>query len=166
MVRRGIVAVVEPSTGQGQTEVPIIVGAGIPYLVVTGASTAELTSPGVYDLEGGIAASLGAMALSARQHGIKQTALIVENVPAAVQGAQEVGGIVYKAAGVGLDIVAANEGTADISPQLQSAVSNGADAVGVIGDVTLCRSFLKAYRKLGLALPRYVLSTCQAPGHP
>ena len=50
-----------------------------------------------------------------------------------------------------------------MSPQLQTAVSGGASAVGVIGDVTLCSSFLKGYETLGLKLPRYVLSTCQDP---
>ncbi len=59
MVQHGVVAVVEPFTGQGQTEVPTIVGAGIPYIVVTGASTAELTTPGAYALEGGFPAYLG-----------------------------------------------------------------------------------------------------------
>src|SRR5580704_13935214 len=163
MVQHHVVAVVEPFTGQGQTEVPTIVGAGIPYIVVTGASTAELTSPGAYDLDGGFASYLGAMALSAKQHGLTKVAFVVENVPAAIQGVQALGAIVYKAAGVGLDVVPVNPGTADISPQLQSAVSSGANAVGVIGDVTLCSSFLKAYNTLGLSLPRYVLSTCQDP---
>jgi branched-chain amino acid transport system substrate-binding protein len=163
MVQHGVVAVVESFTGQGQTEVPTIIGAGIPYIVVTGASTAELTSPGAFALEGGFPAYLGAMALSAKQHHFKKVAFVVENVPAAIQGTQELGGIVYKAAGVGLDVVPVNAGTADISPQLQSAVSSGADAVGVIGDVTLCSSFLKAYNTLGLSLPRYVLSSCQDP---
>ncbi len=166
MVQHGVVAVIESFTGQGQTEVPTIVGAGIPYVVVSGGSTAELTSPGAYDLEGGFPAYLGAMALSAKQHGIKKVAFVVENVPAAIQGAQELGGIVYKAAGVGLDIVAVNPGTADISPQLQSAVSSGANAVGVIGDVTLCSSFLKAYNTLGLSLPRVRALDVPGPEHP
>jgi branched-chain amino acid transport system substrate-binding protein len=163
MVQHGVVAVVEPFTGQGQTEVPTIVGAGIPYVVITGASTAELETPGAYDIEGGFPAYLGAMALSAKQHGFKKVAFLVENVPAAIQGAQALGGIVYKAAGVDLQIVPVNPGTADVSPQLQTAVSGGANAVGVIGDVTLCSSFLKGYETLDLKLPRYVLSTCQDP---
>ncbi|HEY6427641.1 MAG TPA: ABC transporter substrate-binding protein [Acidimicrobiales bacterium] len=163
MVQHGAVAVVEAFTGQGQTEVPTIVGAGIPYITISGGSTAELTSPGAYALEGGFPAYLGAMALSAKQHGIKKVAFVVENVPSAIQGAQGLGGLVYKAAGVGFDIVPVNPGTADISPQLQSAVSSGADAVGVVGDVTLCTSFLQAYNTLGLKLPKYVLSTCQDP---
>ena len=163
MVQKGVVAVVEPFTGQGQTEVPTIVGAGIPYITISGASTAELSSPGAYALEGGFPAYLGAMALSAKAHDLKKVAFVVENVPAAIQGAQVLGSLVYKAAGVGFDVVPVNPGTADISPQLQSAVAGGADAVGMVGDVTLCSSFLKGYETLGLKLPRYVLSTCQDP---
>jgi branched-chain amino acid transport system substrate-binding protein len=103
------------------------------------------------------------MALSAKAHGLKKVTFLVENVPAAIQGAQVFGAMVYKAAGVGFAVVPVNEGTADISPQMQSAVSGGADAVGMVGDVTLCTSFLQAYNTLGLKLPKYVLSTCQDP---
>ena len=163
MVQHGVVAVVEPFTGQGQTEVPTIVGAGIPYITISGASTAELTSPGAFAIEGGFPAYLGAEALSAKAHNLKKVALMVENVPAAIQGAQALGSLVFKAAGVGFTVVPINPGTADISPQLQSAVSGGADAVGMVGDVTLCSSFLQAYNTLALKLPRYVLSTCQDP---
>jgi branched-chain amino acid transport system substrate-binding protein len=60
-------------------------------------------------------------------------------------------------------VVPVNPGTADMSPQLQSAVSSGADAVGMVGDVTFCSSFLQAYNTLDLMLPKYVLSTCQDP---
>jgi branched-chain amino acid transport system substrate-binding protein len=163
MVQHGVVAVVEPFTGQGQTEVPTIVGAGIPYITISGASTAELTSPGAFAIEGGFPAYLGAEALSAKAHNLKKVALMVENVPAAIQGAQALGSLVFKAAGVGFSVVPINPGTADISPELQSAVSGGADAVGMVGDVTLCSSFLQAYNTLALKLPKYVLSTCQDP---
>jgi branched-chain amino acid transport system substrate-binding protein len=163
MVQHGVVAVVEPFTGQGQTEVPTIVGAGIPYLTISGASTAELTSPGAFALEGGFPAYLGAMALSAKQHGYKKVDFLVENVPAAIQGAQALGSLVYKAAGVGYTVVPVNPGTADMSPQMQSAVSGGAQAVGMVGDVTFCSSFLQAYATLDLTIPKYVLSTCQDP---
>src|SRR3984957_7504368 len=163
MVQDGVIAVGEPFTGQGQTEVPTIVGAGIPYITISGASTAELTSPGAYAIEGGFPAYLGAMALSAKQHNIKKVSFLVDNVPAAIQGAQALGGIVYKAAGVGYTVIPGNPGTADISPQMQSAVSGGAQAIGMVGDVTLCSSFLQAYNTLGLTLPKYVLSTCQDP---
>jgi branched-chain amino acid transport system substrate-binding protein len=163
MVQHGVVAVVLPFTGQGQTEVPTITGAGISYITMSGASTAELTTPGSFTLEGGFPADLGADALSAKQHGYKKVVFLVDNVPAAIQGAQALGGLVFKAAGVGFTVIPVNTGTADMSPQLQSAISDGADAVGMVGDVTFCSSFLQAYNTLNLKLPRYVLSTCQDP---
>jgi branched-chain amino acid transport system substrate-binding protein len=163
MVQHGVVAVVEPFTGQGQTEVPTITAAGIPYITISGASAAELTTPGSFAIDGGFPAYLGAEALSAKQHGYKKVGLLVDNVPAAIQGAQELGSLVFKAAGVGFQVVPVNSGTADMSPQMQSLVSGGADAVGMVGDVTFCSGFLQAYNTLGLKLPRYVLSTCQDP---
>src|SRR6202046_4618221 len=163
MVQKGVVAVVEPFTGQGATEVPTITKAGIPYITLSGASEAELTTPGSFALTGGFPAILGGIALQAKSKGIKKVDFLVENVPAAIQGAQALGGLVFKAAGVGFEVTPVNVGTADMSPQLQSAVSGGADAVGMVGDVTFCSSFLQAYNTLNLKLPRYVLSTCQDP---
>lgn len=48
MVQKGVVAVVLPFTGQGATEVPTITKAGIPYITLSGASDAELTTPGAF----------------------------------------------------------------------------------------------------------------------
>jgi len=163
MVQQGVAAVIEPFTGQGQTEVPTIVKAGIPYITMSGGSTAELTTPGAFALQGGFPAILGAMAMQAKQEGYKKVALLVSNVPSVVQATEGIGGIVFKAAGVGLQVVAVNPGTADMTPQLESAVSGGASAVGEAGDVTFCSSFLRAYAALGLHLPRYVVATCLDP---
>ena len=163
MVQHHVVAVVEPFTGQGAAQVPTITGAGIPYITISGASQQELTSPGAFDLTGGFPAVLGAYALSAKQHGYKKVAFLVENVPSAIQGAQTLGGLVFKAADVDFSVIPVNTGTADMSPQLQSAVSGGADAVGMVGDVTFCSSFLQAYNTLDLKLPKYMLSPCQDP---
>jgi branched-chain amino acid transport system substrate-binding protein len=63
MVQHGVAAVIEPFTGQGQTEVPTVVTAGIPYITMSGGSTAELTTPGAFALQGGFPAILGAMAM-------------------------------------------------------------------------------------------------------
>jgi branched-chain amino acid transport system substrate-binding protein len=163
MVQHNVVAVVEPFTGQGQTEVPTIVKAGVPYITMSGQSTAELATPGAYALQGGFPAILGAVALQAKHNGYKKVALVVANVPAVVEGATAIGGLVFKAAGVGFQVVPVDPGTADMTPQLQAAVNGGASAIGVAGDVTLCGSFLRAYSTLGLTLPRYVIATCLDP---
>jgi branched-chain amino acid transport system substrate-binding protein len=163
MVQRRVAAVVEPFTGQGQTEVPTVVKAGIPYITMSGGSTAELTTPGAFALQGGFPAILGAAALHAKQQGYKKVAFLVANVPSVVQATQGLGGLVFKAAGVGFEVVPVNSGTADMSPQLEAAVNDGASAVGEAGDVTFCASFLRAYASLNLHVPRYVVATCLDP---
>jgi len=112
---------------------------------------------------GGFPATLGAYALSAKAHGYSKFAMLVSNVPAAIQGAELLGSLVFKNAGVGYKVIPVNPGTADVTPQLQAAVSWGAKAIGLTGDVTLCSSFLKGYQTLGLTEPKYVISTCLDP---
>jgi branched-chain amino acid transport system substrate-binding protein len=163
MVQRHVIAVTVPFTGQGPAEVPIITGAGIPYVTLSGASTQELMTPGSFALTGGFPAVLGAMALHAKQHGFSKVAMLVDNVPSAIQGAQALGGIAFKAAGVGFSVIPVASGTPDMTPQVQTAISGGASAIGVVGDVTLCSSFLKAYQTLSVKLPKYVITTCIDP---
>jgi branched-chain amino acid transport system substrate-binding protein len=163
MVQDKVVAVVLPFTGQGATEVPTITKAGIPYITLSGASNQELMTPGSYTLTGGYPATLGAYALSAKAHGYSKFAMLVSNVPAAIQGAELLGGLVFKNAGIGYKVIPVNSGTADVTPQLQAAVSWGAKAIGLTGDVTLCSSFLKGYQTLGLTEPKYVIATCLDP---
>jgi branched-chain amino acid transport system substrate-binding protein len=163
LVQDKVVAVVVPFTGQGATEVPTITKAGIPYITLSGASNQELMTPGAYDLTGGYPATLGAYALSAKSHGYSKFAMLVSNVPAAIQGAELLGSLVFKNAGIAYKVIPVNSGTADVTPQLQAAVSWGAKAIGLTGDVTLCSSFLKGYQTLGLTEPKYVISTCLDP---
>lgn len=163
MVQDKVVAIVVPFTGQGATEVPTITKAGIPYITLSGASNQELMTPGAYDLTGGYPATLGAFALSAKAHGYSKFAMLVSNVPAAIQGAELLGGLVFKNAGIDFKVIPVNPGTADVTPQLEAAVSFGANAIGLTGDVTLCSSFLKGYQSLSLTQPKYVLATCLDP---
>jgi len=163
LVQDKVVAVVLPYTGQGATEVPTITKAGIPYITLSGASNQELMTPGSYALTGGYPATLGAYALSAKAHGYSKFAMLVSNVPAAIQGARLLGSLVFANAGVGYKVIPVNPGTADVTPQLQAAASWGAKAIGLTGDVTLCSSFLKGYQTLGLTEPKYVIATCLDP---
>jgi branched-chain amino acid transport system substrate-binding protein len=163
MVQDHVAAIVVPFTGQGAAEVPTITRAGIPYITLSGASTQELTTPGAFDLTGGYPATLGAFALSARHQGYSKFAMLVSNVPAAITGAEQLGSLVFRAAGVGYKVIPVNPGTADMTPQLQAAVSWGAKAIGITGDVTLCSSFLKGYQTLSLAEPKYVIGPCLDP---
>ena len=70
---------------------PTITKAGIPYITLSGASEAELTTPGAFDLTGGFPAILGGIALQAKAKGYKKVDFLVENVPAAIQGPRSLG---------------------------------------------------------------------------
>ncbi|HWF17184.1 MAG TPA: ABC transporter substrate-binding protein [Acidimicrobiales bacterium] len=164
MEQHNVVAVIEPSSGQGTSEVPTLVGAGIPYIAMTGGSEAELTTPGAFALLGGVPAILGAVALQAKQKGYSKVTLIVENDPTVVQGTQALGDVVFKAAGVGFDLLTGDPDATNLKPELRQAVSDGASAVGVGGDGGFCSAFLNGYRALHMHLPRYVIATCLGPG--
>ena len=162
-VHKHAVAVIVPFTGQGATEVPPIVQAGIPFITLTGSSTAELATPGAFSIEGGLASDLGVVALHAKQHGYKKVIFLVADQAAAVQGAQVLGQLVFQNAGVGFQVIPAKPGTTGMLPELRAAIADGASAVGLLGDQSLCSSFLSAYKKAGTHLPRYLLATCQDP---
>lgn len=161
-VRRGVAAVIEPFSAQGQTEVPTLAQAGIPYITMTGGSLAEFTTHSSFVLEGGVPAIIGAVAQHAKQHGYKKLAIIVVDQPGVVLGVRVLGGIVFKAAGVGLEVLTAGE-SSNLRPLLEEAVSGGASALGVGGDVKFCSSFLHAYAGLRLHVPKYVIATCLDP---
>jgi branched-chain amino acid transport system substrate-binding protein len=107
---------------------------------------------------------LGAPAKLAQEQGIKKSALVTVDVPAAVAGAQQLGTAFFKTAGVGLDIVAVSPGTADMTPQMQAALSKGVKSFGLIGDVAFCTSALKAIRTLGFTGLVSSQSTCLGVG--
>ncbi|WP_396230819.1 ABC transporter substrate-binding protein, partial [Frankia sp. EI5c] len=58
MVNKNVAAVITSFTGQGSVVTPILTKAGIPYVGMTGASTEELTAPGVFILTGGFPSTL------------------------------------------------------------------------------------------------------------
>jgi branched-chain amino acid transport system substrate-binding protein len=125
MVQKGVVVVTLPFTGQGPTEVPTIVRAGIPYITLSGSTSEETTTKGAYSLTGGFPAVLAADAADAKAKGYKKFAMVTANVPEAIQPAEGVGATAFKNAKVGYKVIPVNLGTADITPQLQSAVQGG-----------------------------------------
>ena len=88
MVQDNVAAVDIGTTGLGNTIVPIITKAGIPYVSATGSSSDELTTPGTFMWTGGFPADLGGMAKLAGQHGYKKVTAFVIDAPSALAGAQ------------------------------------------------------------------------------
>jgi branched-chain amino acid transport system substrate-binding protein len=160
MVQDNVAAVVIGTTGFGNTMVPIITKAGIPYVSATGSSSAELTTPGTFMWTGGFPADLGGMAKYAAQQGIKKVTAYVINSPAALEGAQAVGAPLFKAAGVGFTIEPVPFGVADATSQVTAGLAGKPGGAAIVADAGTCTSILKALNTVSPGLPTMGNTSC------
>lgn len=160
MVQDNVATVVIGTTGLGNAIVPIITKAGIPYVQVTGASTAELTTPLAYSWSGGYVATLTGAAKYAASQGYKKVTAFVVNVPAAIAGAQQLGVPTFKAQGVALTIEGVPAGVPDATSQVTAGLTGKPDASLTIADSGTCTSVLKALNVVNPSLPALAITSC------
>jgi branched-chain amino acid transport system substrate-binding protein len=160
MVQDNVAAVVIGTTGFGNTMVPIITKAGIPYVSATGSSSAELTTPGTFMWTGGFPADLGGMAKYAASQGIKKVTAYVINTPSALEGAQSVGAPLFKAAGVGFTVEPVPFGVADATPQVTAGLAGKPGGAAIVADAGTCTSILKALTTVSPGLPTMGNTSC------
>jgi len=119
--------------------------AGIPYYSPTGAG-AELLDENGYVWGPGAAGSLGGAAAYAEANGLDSVALVVvEDVAAQLTAFATPA---FDAAGVDFTSVPVPLGTPDMTPQLRTALDDSPEALAILGDETLCISFLQALEAL------------------
>jgi branched-chain amino acid transport system substrate-binding protein len=160
MVQDNVAVVDIGTTGLGGTMVPIITKAGIPYVSATGASPAELTTPGTFMWTGGFPADLDGMAAEAHEHGYKKVTAFVIDTPGALAGAQQLGTPAFKAAGVALTIESVPEAVADATPQVTAGLSGSPGAVAIVADASTCTSVLQALSTVDPSIPVYANTSC------
>ncbi|MCW2526953.1 MAG: hypothetical protein JWM76_1813 [Pseudonocardiales bacterium] len=160
MVAASVPAVINDVSGVGGAYVPILAAAGIPYVTFNAASTAELTTKNSYSLTGSVATLYGGVAGYAKQKGYKKVAILAFNVPSVIEPANNLGKKVFTKAGAELLVIPIAPGTADASPQIQQAISFGADAILGIGNSTVCSSILKAEKSLNFTGQKFLNSEC------
>jgi branched-chain amino acid transport system substrate-binding protein len=163
MVQDKVAAVVVTTSGNGDSMVPIITKAGIPYVSVSGASGTELTSPGAFMWTGGFPATLVATAKYSAQKGYKSVAAFVTGVPTAIGGATQIGKPAFGAAKIGFNVVPVTPGVADATPQVRSGLTKKPDAAIVVFDAAGCTSALKALGTLDPSLPKLLAAPCLDP---
>jgi branched-chain amino acid transport system substrate-binding protein len=163
MVQDKVAAVVVTTTGQGQAMVPIITKAGIPYTTVSGASTAELTSPNAYSWTGGFPGTLITMAKYSASKGYKNVTAYVTDSPAAIEGAKALGIPSFKAAGITLKVVGIPLGAPDATSEVSAGLGSKPQAAVVIGDSTVCTSVLQAMQTLQPSIDKEIIQPCMDP---
>jgi branched-chain amino acid transport system substrate-binding protein len=156
-VEEGVNAVLVPVASNGGSVVPIVTGAGIPYVSFAATSVEELGTEGAFSIAGGGLSALGSIALDAEARGYDTVSHVLIDVPQITTVGTLVGDPLFEAAGVRQEMILAPLGVPDLTAQLSTATG---DAILVSGDGTTCASALQAYRTLGLDTPLYVQTTC------
>jgi branched-chain amino acid transport system substrate-binding protein len=122
-------------------------GSGIPYFADLTVTPDILLKPGGFVLNNPLAA-LAACAQLAKSKGVARAAIMTLDVPAA----SAIGGIatpIFEKAGVKLDIIKVSGQVADMSPQVQQAIGNGAGQVIFAGTDQFAANGVKALKQAG-----------------
>jgi branched-chain amino acid transport system substrate-binding protein len=160
MVADQVGAVVIGTSGFGDSMVPIITKAGIPYVSVTASAPSEGTTPGTFMWSGGYEATLAGFAKYSEQKGYKKVTAYAIDTPASLAGAKELGDPLFKAAGVGLTISPVPPGVPDATSQVTAGLASKPDAVAVIADPGTCTSVLKAINVVDPTIPTMGITSC------
>jgi branched-chain amino acid transport system substrate-binding protein len=118
----------------------------VPFFVQTAAEAALVTSPDASIL-GNPIAFLAAAMKNAQDADVEKEAIVYVDIPAAAQ-LPAIGKPLFQNGGIELIGTAVPLGTPDVTPQIQAAITDGAEQFLIVGDVTLCVNSLKALKTL------------------
>ncbi|MDV6307411.1 ABC transporter substrate-binding protein [Gordonia amicalis] len=149
MVEEKVSVVVSPLGAQGAVMLPIVAGAGIPYVAQAPVSQAEMATPGSFMLSGGIVAVLAGQAATAAKDGLKKVSLIIGDSGDAAASVKALGDPMFQRAGVALNVVTIPTGAADLTPQITAGLADNPDAVSILGDTRQCISVLGTAARIG-----------------
>jgi branched-chain amino acid transport system substrate-binding protein len=147
MLADKVPVVLQSQPGQPATVVRLLTPAKVPYFTYLGADVSLMESA-VASLIGNPLIILAAPMKVAQDNGYKKVAMVYVDVPAAAE-LKTLGETLYTKNGLKLLPSAVPLGTPDVTPQVQAAISNGAQEFLVIGDNSLCVNTLKALKTLG-----------------
>jgi len=162
-------AVIYNVSGQGGSLFKVLSAAGIPLVAYASIDTSTLMAKSgvAFVLTNGLASAFAGPAVVAQNLGVKRAAEIVTDVPAASDPAKALDGIVYKNAGIAIDVIPIPVGEADLTPQIQAEMAKSPGQFHVLGDVGLCTAALKAIKGAGFTgsivlIPQCITATSSA----
>ena len=125
-----------------------LAGSGIPYFTYTAASSDIILKPGANLLTNPIGL-IAAPAKLAKDAGITKAGYIIIDVPAATGPITAIANPIFKKAGVTLDVIPISPQVADMTPQIQQAISSGDKEFAITGTDEFVASAVKALKQLG-----------------
>ncbi|MDE3205068.1 MAG: ABC transporter substrate-binding protein [Acidobacteriota bacterium] len=150
--------------GQGETTYGGLSKAGVPVMAYGSIAQNELTGKLSYIVTNGLATAFAGPAAIAQSVKAKRAAVFVTNVPAAAGPVQALDPIIYKNAGVPLDVVPVAPSTPDLTPEVQAELGKGVDFIAMVGDVSFCTSVVKAEKTLNFTGTTVLIAQCLASG--
>ncbi len=144
--------------------VPVLEGAGVPYVGLTPGLGAELTSTSSFMLAGGITADLLAeIEYITATLKAARVAVVHQELPGLQEAAVLAAQAILRQRGVtDLKTVPVKAGVADLAPAVRAAVANGPDALMAVFPADGCRRVLEAVRSLRVRAQVFLPSSCLA----
>lgn len=149
-VSEKILALAGGSIGQTEPIIKAINAEGIPLVDILNQSPGTLAPGSINFTISNPLNAFGGAAIYAKEQGIKQVALVVIDVPAAIEPAKQLGPLLFGNAGAKVDVIGIAPGVADASSQIQAAESKKPGLYHIIGNPPFCASVVKAIKGLGL----------------
>ena len=149
-------------SGQGGSLYKVLSGAGVALFAYASIdqSTLQGKASSTFVMTNGLASAFAGPAAVAQQAGIKHAAEVVTDVPAAADPAKALDGIVYKNAGIAIDVLTIPVGQADLTPQITAELAKNPGQFHVLGDVSLCTAALKAIKASGFSGKIVLIPQC------
>ena len=138
-----VAAVVAGQLTNTDLYIPILQGAGIPWIIAVGSGLQEGKANTTYALTGGLVGSFAATAQYAKEHGMKTMALFGIDVPALTGAWNAIGKPLFQKEGVSVDLIPIPPGTPDATPQVTAALAKNPDGMFIVADSNVCKALLR-----------------------
>lgn len=145
---------------------PILAGAGIPYVGGAPTLAEELTSPASYMLTGGTAADLLAeVSYITDTLQARKVAILHVDLPGVLDAAVSAARLILRAKGVrDVTVVSEKADAADFAPAVNAAAAGKPDATIVVFPAQGCSRVMQARQALGLGGATFYPSACASAG--
>jgi branched-chain amino acid transport system substrate-binding protein len=161
MVNDKVAAALVPVSAQDGGVFDAMSGSGISYVTYAAGNQDIIAKPGAFLMVDPLA-TLAAPAKIAGDNGIKKAAVIIIDVPAATGPMEAISTPMYKKAGVDLSVIPISPQTADMTPQIQQAISDGNQQFTVVGTDEFNATGIKTLKQLGFT-GKIVMVTAPSP---
>jgi branched-chain amino acid transport system substrate-binding protein len=159
-VQDKVVAVVTGQPATADQLVPTIAAAKIPYFGSSPSAATETVTPGLYFVSPGFLGTLSAWATYSKSQGYKSFGIFVVDNPQAIAAVNALGGLLFKKAGIALQVNVIPQGTADATALVQAGLGKKPDVVGIVGDGTTCQAILSGLKTAATSVPRIGIIPC------